>query len=131
MYYSKKEVVKKMGDLGNVKTEILENIAKYRQLRGVTQKEISEATGKNRSTVSGWEIKNSAPDIELLPKICKALNISISDLFGKYANERTKDGLSKELQELLKKAEDLNEEGQKQAKDFFDYLDYKFNKKIE
>ena len=64
-------------------------------------------------------------------KICKALDISISDLFGKYANERTKDGLSKELQELLKKAEDLNEEGQKQAKDFFDYLDYKFNKKIE
>ena len=128
MYYSKKEVVKKMGDLGNVKTEILENIAKYRQLRGVTQKEISEATGKNRSTVSGWEIKNSAPDIELLPKICKALNISISDLLGKYANERTADGLSKELQELLKKAEDLNKEGQEKLLEHSDLLGYKYKK---
>ena len=114
--------------LGEVKAEILENMAKYRQLKGITQKQMSEATGKNRSTVSGWEIKNSAPDIELLPKICKALDISISDLFGKYANERTKDGLSKELQELLKKAEDLNEEGQERLFELSDLLGFKYKK---
>ena len=117
--------------LGEVKTKILENMAKYRQLRGVTQKEISEATGKNRSTVSGWEIKNSAPDIELLPKICKALNISISDLFGKYANERTADGLSKEFQELLKKTEDLTEEGQEKLLEYSDLLGYKYKKNLK
>ena len=31
----------------------------------------------------------------------------------------------------IKKAEDLNKEGQKQAKDIFEYLDFKYNKKIE
>ena len=61
-------------------------------------------------------------------KICKALDISISDLFGKYANERTKDGLSKELQELLKKAEDLNEEGQERLAEYTGFLGFKYKK---
>ena len=117
-----------MNKLGEVKTEILENIAKYRQLKGITQKEISEATGKNRSTVSGWEIKNSAPDIELLPKICKVLGISISELFGKYANEMDKNELSPKLKELLKRAEDLNEAGQDRLFELSELLGYRYKK---
>lgn len=114
--------------MDDIRKTIIKNLIFYRKKRGLKQKEISEATGKNRSTVSGWEIKNSAPDIELLPKICKVLNISISDLFGKYANERTADGLSKELQELLKKTEDLTEEGQGKLLEYSDLLGLKYKK---
>ena len=106
-------------------------IKHFMEARNKAQKEFAKDLGIAESTLSCYISGTRTPNFEIMYKICKALDISISDLFGKYANERTTEGLSKELQELLKKAEDLNEEGQKQVKCFFDYLDYKYNKKID
>lgn len=109
-------------------TEVItQNIKKKRKEKRLTQGQLAEMVGVKDNTVSTWE-SGRVPEAIYLYKICKALDISISDLFGKYANERTKDGLSKELQELLKKAEDLNEEGQERLAEYTGFLGFKYKK---
>ena len=114
--------------MDDIRKTIIENLIFYRKKRGLKQKEFAEVIGAKKSTVSTWESCKNAPSIEVLYKICKVLNISISDLFGKYANEQTADGLSKELQELLKKAEDLTEEGQGKLLEHSELLGLKYKK---
>ena len=109
-------------------TEVItQNIKKKRKEKRLTQGQLAEMVGVKDNTVSTWE-SGRVPEAIYLYKICKALDISISDLFGEYANERTKDGLSKELQELLKKAEDLNEEGQERLAEYTGFLGFKYKK---
>lgn len=114
--------------MNEIRKTIIENMIFYREKRGMKQKELAEAIGVKANTVSTWESGTNAPSLQALYKICKALDISISDLFGKYANERTTEGLSKELQELLKKAEDLNEEGQERLAEYTGFLGFKYKK---
>ena len=114
--------------MDDIRKSIIENMIFYREKRGMKQKELAEIIGVKANTVSTWEGGTNAPSLQALYKICKALNISISDLFGKYANEQTADGLSKELQELLKKTEDLTEEGQTKLLEYSDLLGLKYKK---
>lgn len=103
-------------------------IKHFMEARNKAQKEFAKDLGIAESTLSCYISGTRTPNFEIMYKICKALDISISDLFGEYANERTKDGLSKELQELLKKAEDLNEEGQERLFELSDLLGFKYKK---
>ena len=103
-------------------------IKHFMEARNKAQKEFAKDLGIAESTLSCYISGTRTPNFEIMYKICKALDISISDLFGKYANERTKNGLSKELQELLKKAEDLNEEGQERLFELSDLLGFKYKK---
>ena len=117
--------------MDDIRKSIIENMIFYREKRGMKQKELAEIIGVKANTVSTWEGGTNAPSLQALYKICKALNISISDLFGKYANEQTADGLSKELQELLKKTEDLTEEGQTKLLEYSDLLGLKYKKNLK
>lgn len=53
----------------------------YREKSGMDQKALANAVGVLISAVSNWENGRSRPDINLLPKICKALDITFYDLF--------------------------------------------------
>ena len=109
-------------------TEVItQNIKKKRKEKRLTQGQLAEMVGVKDNTISTWE-SGRVPEAIYLYKICKVLNISISDLFGKYANEQTADGLSKELQELLKKTENLTEEGQTKLLEYSDLLGLKYKK---
>lgn len=103
-------------------------IKHFMEARNKAQKEFAKDLGIAESTLSCYISGTRTPNFEIMYKICKALDISISDLFGKYANERTTEGLSKELQELLKKAEDLNEEGQERLAEYTGFLGFKYKK---
>ncbi|MBR0519398.1 helix-turn-helix transcriptional regulator [bacterium] len=100
----------------------------YREKRGLKQKELAELIGVKANTVSTWESGTNAPNLQALYKICKTLNISISELFGKYANEMDKNELSPKLKELLKRAEDLNEAGQDRLFELSELLGYRYKK---
>ena len=108
--------------------EITQNIKKKRKEKKMTQGQLAEAVGVKDNTVSTWESGINAPSLQALYKICKALNISISELFGKYANEMDKGELSPKIKELLKRAEDLNEEGQERLFELSDLLGFKYKK---
>ena len=69
-----------------VKTPVLpvicERIRHYRELTGMEQKALAEKAGVTANSVSNWEHGRSRPDVNLLPAICGALNITLYDLFN-------------------------------------------------
>ena len=68
-----------------VKTPVLpiicERIKHYRELTGMEQKSLAAKVGVTANSVSNWENGRSRPDVNLLPSICEALNITLYDLF--------------------------------------------------
>ena len=58
-----------------------EQIRYYRKLRGLEQKQLARQLGITPNTVTNWESGRARPDMQLLPRLCEALQISFYDLF--------------------------------------------------
>lgn len=63
-----------------MKYEIGNRIRKYREDRGLTQKQFADKIGVSNSRVSNWEQGINRPDADILADICIALNVSPSEL---------------------------------------------------
>ncbi len=63
-----------------MKYEIGTRIRKYRETCGFSQKELAKRIGVSNSRVSNWEQGINRPDADILAEICKALNVSPSEL---------------------------------------------------
>ncbi len=63
-----------------MKYEIGNRIRTYRENRGLNQKEFAKLIGVSNSRVSNWEQGINRPDADILVDICKALNVSPSEL---------------------------------------------------
>lgn len=57
-------------------------IRKQRKALGLEQQDIAEAIGYTKSAVGNWELGFSRPDIIAVPKLCKALKLSLHELMG-------------------------------------------------
>ena len=55
---------------------ICERIMHFRNLMGMEQKALADMVGVTANSVSNWERGRARPDINLLPAICRALDIS-------------------------------------------------------
>lgn len=55
-------------------------IKSYRQMRGLSQTALGEKLGVSNRAVSNWESGANGVDVDLLPAICAALEISADDL---------------------------------------------------
>jgi len=68
-----------------VKTQVLpvicERIRHYREIMNMEQKALADLVGVTANSISNWENGRSRPDVNLLPAICEALNITFYDLF--------------------------------------------------
>ena len=95
------------------------SIRKYRELRGIEQKELSRKLGVADSSVGNWERGFSKPPLELITSITKALGISLYELFGL---EDPMMKYTKEEQRLISKYKDLNEPHQKAVATMIDML---------
>ena len=60
---------------------ICERIKHFRDTLGIEQKALAELIGVTKNAISNWECGRSRPDVNLLPAICDALNITLYDLF--------------------------------------------------
>lgn len=60
--------------------EIGNRIRKYREIRGLNQKELAQLIGVSNSRISNWEQGINRPDADILADICRALNVSPSEL---------------------------------------------------
>lgn len=67
-----------------IKKTISRNIAKYRKLAGLNQKEFASRLGAAPSRVSSWETGANSTDIDTLFEICSILNVSINDMCEIY-----------------------------------------------
>lgn len=65
-----------------MKYEIGERIRKYREELGISQKELAQRLGVSNSRVSNWEQGINRPDANILADICRALNVSPSELLN-------------------------------------------------
>lgn len=59
------------------------NIKELRKKQGITQKQLANRLGVERSRVSQWEIGYCSPKASYLPKLAKALNCELNDFFEK------------------------------------------------
>lgn len=62
------------------KYEIGKRISKYRTERKMTQKQLAEKINVSKGRVSNWEQGTNRPDADVLADICRALNVSPSEL---------------------------------------------------
>ena len=105
----------------SIKKNISKNIGKYRELAGMSQKELAQKLGVVPSRISNWETGANCPTIDILFEVCEILNVSINDIYGVYPD--SKFVLEYEEQELVKKYRDLDDHG-KEMVDFTLYKEY-------
>ena len=63
-----------------MKYEIGSRIRRYREERGLSQKQLAEMIGVKNSRVSNWEQGLNRPDADILAALCRALQVSPSEL---------------------------------------------------
>lgn len=93
-------------------SKVNENLAKYRNFRGIKQADLAAALCKSRNTVSNWESAGNAPDLDTIEKICKILDITPNQLFGWEPNpeyEKIKE-LAEKRQRLLTELEEVEKQ---------------------
>ena len=61
--------------------EISKMIAELRKAKGMTQEQLAQAVNVSSQAVSKWETGVSLPDVQTLPLIAKAFNVSIDYLY--------------------------------------------------
>lgn len=59
------------------------NLKKLREVKKLTQKNLSDMLGVGISTVSGWESGYRHPDNEMLIKIADLFDVSVDSLLGR------------------------------------------------
>lgn len=61
-------------------------IRKLRVDRGLTQEQLADKCGlTDKSTISHWEVGDTSPRPGLIPKLAKALGVTVGDLYGEAA----------------------------------------------
>lgn len=65
-----------------MKYEIGSRIRKYREKKGISQKELAQMLGIKNNRVSNWEQGLNRPDADILTKLCYVLDVSPSELLG-------------------------------------------------
>lgn len=66
----------------NPKELIAENIRKIREARNLTQSELAEKAGVNKSTVSMYESASRTPKLDFAKKLAKALDVSVDSFYS-------------------------------------------------
>ena len=57
-------------------------LREYRKELKMSQQELANILGKNQTVISSWETGSGVPDANQLPKIAKALGVSLGDSCG-------------------------------------------------
>lgn len=65
----------------------MEGIKQKREALDITQKQLAEKMGVERSTVAKWEAGVAFPAAAKLPKLAEVLGCSVADLFAKKEPE--------------------------------------------
>ncbi|MGG7059880.1 helix-turn-helix domain-containing protein [Clostridium tertium] len=91
-------------------------IAEIRNRKGISLSKLSRESGVSKGYLSELEngIKEN-PNIEILDKIAKALDISVSDLFEQDPIDEELEDLEEDMKLLFSKAKQLSKENRKKV----------------
>lgn len=93
----------------DIKKNISKNITKYRENAGFSQRELAQQLGITPSRISNWEQGANCPTIDILFEVCKALHVSINDIYGLYPDSEMM--LSYSEQQHIQKYRCLDDHG--------------------
>ena len=62
--------------------QINKQISKFRNEKGITQRELADRLGVTVQAVSRWETAKCCPDIQLLPDIARTFDVTVDELLG-------------------------------------------------
>jgi len=93
----------------DIKKNISKNITKYREDAGFSQRELAQQLGITPSRISNWEQGANCPTIDILFEVCKALHVSINDIYGVYPDSEMM--LSYSEQQHIQKYRSLDDHG--------------------
>lgn len=93
----------------DIKKNISKNITKYRENAGFSQRELAQQLGITPSRISNWEQGANCPTIDILFEVCKALHVSINDIYGVYPDSEMM--LSYSEQQHIQKYRSLDDHG--------------------
>lgn len=57
-------------------------LASLRHAAGLTQKDLAEAIGITQANIAFWELSDKPPRSDVLPKLARALRVSVATLLG-------------------------------------------------
>lgn len=112
-------------------SSIAENIKKYREDRGLTQKQLADMVGKTKNVVSNWENGINSPDTETLEMLMKIFNVDANTLFGWNDPEQIKADAEKlaniiisnpKIKTILPSIAKLNDDDLEFIKNFIDRI---------
>ena len=90
-----------------------ETFSKLRNMKKISQRKLAKELNLSHSTICLWESGKRRPDIELLEKIAKYFNVSISDLVSDITDEKQiikkEFVLSQEKNKLIEKIKMLSD----------------------
>ena len=82
-------------------------IRDFRESKGLTQKELAEIVGVQGAVISNWETGRNRPNVDVLKKLCTALNTSADELIGIKRKENK--GLSNEAKKVAAAFDDSDD----------------------
>lgn len=92
------------------------NLVTAMENAGINQVQLADKLNISKGTVNNWTRGNNSPDVDMVPRICEVLGISVLSLYSPTEFE------SPEGETTKKSPSDLSEEAKKIAKDY-DKLD--------
>ena len=82
-------------------------IRDFRESKGLTQKELAEIVGVQDAVISNCETGRNRPNVDVLKKLCTALNTSADELIGIKRKENK--GLSNEAKKVAAAFDDSDD----------------------
>ena len=107
------------------KSVMANNIKRYLQQFGKTQKELCETLGFKETTVSSWMSGKSYPRIDRIEKMAKYFGVKKADLIEDHSEDVYMVKLNKKEKDLIQKYRKLDIDTQE---DIDDYLNMKLEK---
>lgn len=80
----------------DIKDNVAKNLKYYRDLKGLTQRELALKIGVKHNTVSAWENGTNSIDVAVLMQICDLLEISIDEIYKGEKKDSPLMGLSEQ-----------------------------------
>ena len=66
------------------------NIKKYREAKGLTQRQVAQAIGKSKGVLHNWECGDNKPDADTIALLCGLFGVDANTLMGWDNTEQLK-----------------------------------------
>lgn len=100
----------------SLRERIRTNLVCAMENAGINQVQLAEKLNISKGTVNNWTRGNNSPDVDMVPKICEVLGISITSLYSPTISERVEPA-------NIKTAPSMSDEALRLAKDYDTMLD--------